>query len=139
MRQHPALSATVRRLTQCCAAVLVTAGVLAGAPGVHAEPTAATPAYAVAMTVDARGDKSAPRVLAKAGEPFAVASGGWRVEMTVRPVEASDDVWVTGRILKGGDVVSAPTLRTHLNEAATVKVGDGSDPFTLSLIVARQP
>ena len=139
MQPHPALSATVRRLAEHCAATLVIAGIIAGTPAVHAEQTAATPSYAVAMTVAAHGEESAPRVLAKAGEPFAVASGAWRVEMTVRPVEASDDVWVSGRILNGGAVVSAPTLRTHLNEAATVRVGAGDDPFTLSMIVVRQP
>jgi hypothetical protein len=136
MHPYPTLSATVRRLSRRCAAVLVTAGVVAGA---HAEPAAPAPSYAVAMTVDAHGEQSAPRVLAQAGQPFAVASGGWRVEMTVRPVEASDDVWLTGKILKGDDVVSAPTLRARLNEAATVRVGDGADPFTLSLVVARRP
>ena len=136
MQVRPTLPATVRRLAGRCAIALLT---VATAAGVHADEAAAVPSYAVAMTVDAHGEKSAPRVLAKAGEPFAVASGGWRVEMTVRQVEASDDVWVSGRILKGGDVVSAPTVRARLNEAATVKVGDGSDPFTLSLLVARQP
>jgi len=133
MHLCPTLPPTVRR--RAAAIALLT---LAATAGARAEPAAA-PSYAVAMTVDAHGERSAPRVLAKAGEPFAVASGGWRVEMTVRPVEASDDVWVTGKILKGDDVVSAPTLRAHLNEAATVKVGGGDDPFTLALVVARRP
>lgn len=132
MRLRPTLPAPVRRHATIA---LLTLAAIAGA---RAEPPA-VPSYAVAMTVDAHGEKSAPRVLAKAGEPFAVASGGWRVEMTVTPARDGDDVWVAGRILEGGAVVSAPTLRTHLNEAAAVRVGDGGAPFTLSMVVARRP
>ena len=128
-------STTLRRLTACAAAIVA----LAAATGAHAAPAVAPPLYAVAMTLDAHGDKSAPRVLAKAGEPFAVASGGWRVEMTVNPAQDGDDVWVTGKILRGNEVVSAPTVRAHLDEPATVRVADGDAPFTLSLTVARQP
>jgi hypothetical protein len=90
------------------------------------------------MTIDAGGEQSAPKVLARAGEKFAVASGEWRLEMTVRQAEAPGDVWLAGKLFKGPDVVSAPTLLTHLNEKATIKVGDSNKPFTLSMVVSPQ-
>jgi hypothetical protein len=60
-----------------------------------------------------------------------VASGAWRVEMTVREAKTPGDVWLTGRILKGADIVSAPTLLARVNDKATIKAGD----VTLSLTV----
>jgi hypothetical protein len=95
--------------------------------------------YAVAMALEAGGEKSAPRVLAKAGEQFAVASGDWRVEMTVRQGKTSADVWLAGKVFKGSNVVSAPTLMAHVNEKAVIKVGESSDPFSLSMVVSPQP
>jgi len=75
-------------------------------------------------------------VLAKVGEQFAASSGEWRLEMTVRQSMTPGDVWLAGKVLKGNTIVSAPTLLAHLNEKATIKVGDSSNPFTLSMIVS---
>jgi hypothetical protein len=91
------------------------------------------------MALEADGEKFAPQVLAKAGEQFAVASGDWRVEMTVRQGKTPADVWLAGKIFKGANVVSAPTLMAHVNEKSAIKVGDSSDPFSLSMVVSPQP
>ena len=132
-------SGTVRRLAGRCIAALLVAGAIAGTLGARAEPAASAPSYAVALALEAGGERSAPRVLARAGEPFAVASGAWRVEMTVREAPTPGTVWVTSRILKGSDVVSAPTLLARLNEQATIKAGGTDAAVTLSLVVTPQP
>lgn len=132
-------SGTVRRLAWRCVVSLLTVGAIAGTLSARAEEVAAAPLYAVAMTHDVNGEQSAPRVLAKAGEKFAVASGEWRVEMTVRQAQTFGDVWLAGKLFKGSEVVSAPTLLAHLNKKATIKVGDSSTPFALSMIVSPQP
>jgi hypothetical protein len=110
-----------------------------GALSAHAEDVTATPLYAVSMALEAGGEKSSPRVLAKAGEQFAVASGEWRIEMTVRQGKMPTDVWLTSKIFKGSNVVSTPNLMAHLNEKAAIKVGDTDDPFSLSMVISPQP
>jgi beta-lactamase regulating signal transducer with metallopeptidase domain len=132
-------SGTIRRLAGRGILALLAAGAFAGTLSARAEQSAAKPAYAVAMTMDAGGEQSAPRVLTRADEKFAVASGGWRVEMTVRPAQKPDEVWLSGKVLKGGDVISAPTLLARLNEKATIKVGDAGRAFALSMVVSPQP
>jgi bla regulator protein BlaR1 len=132
-------SGIVGRLAGRCIATVLVAGSFTGTLSAHAEPVAAAPTYAVAMVLEAGGEKSAPRVLAKAGEQFAVASGDWRVEMTVRQSKTSDDVWLTGKVFKGSKVISAPTLMAHVNENVVIKVGENSDPFSLSMVVSAQP
>ena len=129
----------VRRLAGRCIAIVLVAGSFTGALSAHAEPVTAAPTYAVAMALEAGGEKSAPRVLAKAGEQFAIDSGDWRVEMTVRQGKTPTDVWLAGKVLKGSNVVSTPTLMAHVNEKAVIKVGDSSDPFSLSMVVSPQP
>jgi hypothetical protein len=59
--------------------------------------------------------------------------------MTVRPAQKPDEVWLTGKVLKDGDVISAPTLLARLNEKATIKVGDAGRAFALSMVVSPQP
>lgn len=132
-------SGMVRRLAGRYIAAVLVAGSFTPVLGAHAEPVAATPTYAVAMALEAGGEKSAPQVLAKAGEQFAVASGDWRVEMTMRQGKTPADVWLAGRIFKGANVVSAPTLMAHVNEKAAIKVGGSDDPFSLSMVVSPQP
>jgi beta-lactamase regulating signal transducer with metallopeptidase domain len=139
MSLQPTPSGTVRRLAGRCIAALLVAGAIAGTLGARAEPAASAPSYGVAMTLEAGGERAAPRVLARAGEQFAVASGVWRVEMTVREVQMPGTVWVTSRILKGTDVVSAPTLLARVNEQATIKAGDADAAVTLSMVVTPQP
>lgn len=133
-------SGTVRRLAGRSILALLAAGAFAGTLSARAEQSAAKPSYAVAMTMIAAGEQSAPRVLTRADEKFAVASGGWRLEMTVRPAQKADEVWLTGTVLKDGDVISAPTLLARINEKATIKVGDaGQSLFALSMVVSPQP
>ena len=132
-------SGIVRRLAGRCIATVLLAGSFTGALSAQAEPVSAAPMYGVAMALEAGGEKSAPSVVAKAGEQFAVASGDWRVEMTVRQGKTPADVWLAGKVFKGKTVVSAPTLLAHVNEKAVIKVGDSNDPFSLSMVVSPQP
>jgi hypothetical protein len=132
-------SGFVRRFAGRCIATVLVASSITGGLSAHAEPVTTTPTYAVAMALEAGGEKSAPRVLAKAGEQFAVASGEWRIEMTVRQGKTPADVWLAGKVFKGSTVVSAPTLMAHVNEQAMIKVGESSDPFSLAMVVSPQP
>lgn len=129
-------SGIVRRLAGRCIATVMVAGIFTGASSTHAEPMSATPMYAVAMALEAGGKQSAPRIVTKAGEPFAVASGDWRVEMTVRQRKTPADVLLAGKVLKGSTVISAPTRMVHINEKAVIKVSDSSGPLSLSMIVS---
>lgn len=136
MRLQPALSNFARRRAGPSIAALLAACALTGTPNAHAEQPAPAPSYAVAMTLDAGGRQSAPRILARAGEQFAVATSDWRLEMTVRQAGKPGDVWLAGKVFKGDAVVGAPTLLARLNEQATIRVGDGDAPFTVSMIVS---
>ena len=124
-------SGTIRRRAGRCVVALLATAAVAATLGARAEQAAAAPSYFVTMVLDAGGERSAPSVLARAGEQFAVASGAWRVEMTVREAKTPGDVWLTGRILKGADIVTAPTLLARVNDKATIKAGD----VTLSLTI----
>ena len=127
-----------RRIAGRCVLAVLAAAAIGATLGARAEQAAAAPVYAVALTLDAGGEQAAPRLLAKAGEPFAVASGAWRIEMTVRPGQAVGTAWVSGKLLKNGTVVSAPTLLARVNEKATVQVADGGEAVVLSVVVAPQ-
>ena len=131
-------SGTVRRLVGRCIVGLLATGAIAGTLGARAEQVASAPSYLVQMALDAGGERSAPRVLARAGEQFAVASGVWRLEMTVREAQPAGSVWLAGKIFKGKDIVSAPTMLARLNDKATIKVGAGSDAVALSVTVSPQ-
>jgi bla regulator protein BlaR1 len=130
---------TVRRFATRSIGTILVAGYITGAISAHAEPVATTSTYMVSMALEAGGEKSTPRVLAKAGEQFAVASGNWRVEMTVRPGETPADVWVSSKVFKDSTLVSSPALMAHVNEKAVIKVGDNSDAFSLATTVSVQP
>ena len=153
LQQNP--PGTVRRHAGRCVVALLALGALGATLGVRAEQATATPAYAVsadahangaaartyygvAFDVDANGERWAPRVLTQADERFSVASGEWRIEMTVRPGPAPDQVWLAGKLSKAGAVVSAPTLLARFNEKATIKVGDGDQVFSLTMVVSPQ-
>lgn len=137
LQQTP--SGPVRRLAGRCLVSLLAAAAIAGTLTARAEQAAAAPSYSVAMTMDAGGEQSTPRVVARAGEQFAVASGKWRLEMTVRQAKTPGEVWLVGKILNGPELVSNPTLLARLNENATIKVGDGLKPFAVSMVVSPQP
>lgn len=139
MHMQLSTSGTVRRVGTLSIAAILVAGSITGAISANAEPVAPTATYMVSMALEADGEKSIPRVLAKAGEQFAVASGNWRVEMTVRPGETLTDVWVSSKIFKDSTLISTPTLAAHVNEKAAIKVGDGSDAFSLATTVSAQP
>jgi bla regulator protein blaR1 len=132
-------SGTVRRLAGRCIVGLLAAAAVAGTLSARAEQAASKPAYNIAMALDAGGDHSTPRVLTREGEQFAVASGEWRIEMTVRAGTGPENVWLMGKILKGGEVLGTPTLLTRLDEKATIKVGASNDPFALTMTVSPQP
>ena len=128
-----------RRIAGRCVLALLAASAIGATLGARAEQAAAAPVFAVALTLDAGAEQAAPRLLAKSGEPFTVASGAWRIEMTVRPGQAAGTAWITGKLLKDGVVVSAPTLLARVNEKATVRVGDGGQAVVLAMVVAPQP
>ena len=139
MSLHLTSSGPVRRLVGRCIVGLLATGAIAGTLGARAEQVASAPSYLVQMALDAGGERSAPRVLAKAGEQFAVASGAWRLEMTVREAQPAGSVWLAGKIFKGKEIVSAPTLFARLNDKATIKVGAGGDAVALSVTISPQP
>ena len=130
----PALS---RRIAGRCLVGLLAAGAMAGTLAARAEPAA--PTYSIAMTIDAGGEHAAPRVLARGGEPFAVASGAWRIEMTVRAAKTAGEIWVVSKVYKHGAVVGAPNLLARLDGPVGVKLGSNVDPFSLSMVVTQQP
>lgn len=123
---------------RCIIAVLAT-GAMAATLGARAEQASAAPTYAVAMTFDAGAEHAVPVVLAKAGQAFAIASGDWRIELTVRPAQSTNEVWLAGKLLKNDKVVGAPTLLARLGDKATVKAGNGEQAFALSMLVSKQP
>jgi hypothetical protein len=137
MQLQSTLPAVSRRIAGRCLVGVLAAGAIFGTLAARAE--SAAPTYAIAMTIDAGGEQSAPRVLVKGGEQFAVASGAWRVEMTVRAAKVAGDVWVTSKVFQDGKVVSAPNLLAHLDGPVGIKLGSDVAPFALSMVVTQQP
>lgn len=64
---------TIRRRAGRCIVALLATGAIAATLGARAEQAAAAPSYVVTMMLDAGGERSAPSVLARAGEQFAVS------------------------------------------------------------------
>jgi bla regulator protein BlaR1 len=126
-----------RRLAGRCLVGILATGAVFATLAARAEEMAAT--YSVAMTIDAGDTHSSPHVLAREGEPFAIATGPWRVDMTVRAAKQAGTVWVVSKVTKDGTVVGTPNLLTRVNEQAGVKAGDGTDPFALSMVVTPVP
>jgi len=130
---------TFRRLAGRCMLALLAAGAIGATVGARAGQ-ATGPTYSVAMQIDDSGKRSTPRVLARAGESFAVASDAWRVEMIVSQADSPGEVWLKGKLFRGQEQVGAPTLRTRVGETATVKVGNGGGKdFSIGMIVLPQP
>lgn len=130
---------TLRRVAGRCSLALLALLVTGATVSVRAEQDATQPMYSVAMTLDVGGVQSAPRVLTRAGETFGVKAGEWRLEMSVREADAPREVWLAGKLFKDSRLVSAPILRTRIDEKATIKVGASEDPFALSMTVSSQP
>ena len=61
-----------------CILALLAASAFGATLGVRAEQPATGPVYAIAMQLDEGGKRSTPRVLARAGETFAVATDACR-------------------------------------------------------------
>ena len=93
--------------------------------------------YDVVIVGSGAGGGMAGYVLAKAGEAFAIASGDWRIEFTLRPAQSANEVWLAGKFIKNDKVVGAPTLLSRLGDKATVKAGAGDEAFALSMVVSR--
>lgn len=132
-------SGPFRRLAGRCVLALLAMGAAGATLGVRAEQAAARPTYAVAMELDADGERSSPRILATEGESVGVASGAWRLDMTIHPGPASGEVRVAGKLSKDGELVGTPWLLTRLNEKASIKVGDGDKSFSVSMTVTTRP
>lgn len=158
MSLQQALPGTLGRLTGRCLVALLAAGAFGATLGARAEQAVALRSYSVAMAIDTttvppqpfrveadafetKADDSGktPRVVTAAGSPFSVASDGWRVEMTVRQAKAPDQVWLAGKVYRGEELVSTPTLLSNIGQRATIAVGDSAHPFTLSMVVTPQP
>lgn len=129
---------TIRCLAGRCMIALLAAGAIGATLGARAGQAASAPSYAVAMTLDAGGERATPRIVTRAGEQFAVASGAWRYESTIRQADAPGQVWLAGKVIKDGQVVGTPTLLARLDEQATIRIGDKDDRFTLSMTVSTQ-
>ncbi|MGJ9419803.1 M56 family metallopeptidase [Massilia sp. CMS3.1] len=139
MSLHLSAPGIARRLAGRCIVVVLAAGAMAATLGARAEQVATASTYSVALTFDAGAEHAEPRVLAKAGEAFAVASGDWRIELTVRPAQSANQVWLAGKLIKNDKVVGAPTILARLGDKATVKAGDGDQALALSMVVSKQP
>ena len=139
MSLHLSAPGIARRLAGRCIVVVLAAGAMAATLGARAEQVATASTYSVALTFDAGAEHAEPRVLAKAGEAFAVASGDWRIELTVRPAQSANQVWLAGKLIKNDKVVGAPTVLARLGDKATVKAGDGDQALALSMVVSKQP
>lgn len=130
----------VRRLAgRCLLALLVTAGIGATLT-VRAEQSAAAPLYSVHMTVDPGDGSSAPHSVTWLADEFSLKQAGdWQLDMKVSPAQTPAEVWLSGKITKGADTVGAPKLLARIGEPATIKIGDAAHPFTVTMVVSRQP
>lgn len=128
-----------RRLAGSCIVAVLAAGAMTATLGARAEQVATASTYSVAMTLDAGADHAQPRVLARAGEAFAIESDSWRIELTVQPAESANQVWIAGKLINNGNVVGSPKVLTQLGEKATVQAGDGKQAIALSMVVSKQP
>jgi len=83
--------------------------------------------YGVNMTIAIHGEQTSPRLLVRAGEPFAVAGehGGtsWRVEFTLDRI-GDGMVRLAGKITEDGKIIAAPVLVAPLGERVSVQIGN---------------
>lgn len=128
-----------RRIAGRCIVVLLAASAVFGTLAARAGQAAIARNYAIQLALVTKGESSVPRVQARDGEKFAVATGPWLVEMTVRAAATPGDVWVASKIYKDANVVGNPTVLAHLNEPAGIRVEDGPDPISMMVLVKPQP
>lgn len=130
----------VRRLAGRFLLALLVVGGIGATLTVRAEQATAAPLYSVHMTVDPGDGSAAPHSVTWLADEFSLKKAGdWQLDMTVKPAQAPAEVWLSGKISKGTETVGAPTLLARIGEPATIKIGDGAHPFTVTMIVSRQP
>jgi hypothetical protein len=141
-RGHPG---KLRRLAGRAAVLSLVLGAVAASALARAGGAAASAAavYDVAMTMSMDGAQASPRVLARGGEAFAVASdqGGarWKAEFTITKAGA-DTVWISGKIDRDSAPVARPTLQGRLGESIGLKVDDaGGRSMALTMVVREAP
>ena len=138
---------STRRVRALVALVLAGAAVAGGrvawaASGEVVATDAAAPiggaGYSVTMNVDIHGEHAAPRLLVRAGTPFAVAGEGggtrWRVEFTLDRAPGRM-VRLAGKISEDGTTIAAPVLVGRPGERVRVQVGDA---VSVALVVQEQ-
>lgn len=126
-----------RRLAGSCIVAVLAAGAMIATLSARAEQVATAATYSVTMTLDTGAEHAEPRILARAGEAFAIATDKWRIELNVQPAETANRVWIAGKLIKNDKVVAAPTLLTQLGDKATVTAGDGEQAIALSMVVSK--
>lgn len=130
-------SGTARRLG------LFLALALAGVTRAQDAPAPAQGQYQVRMTLDVRGQTSAPLLVVREDQPFAVAGSAtngnagkpWRATFTVHRTATPGTVRVDGRITEGDATLAAPALVGRLGEPMAVKI---DDTFAASLVVTER-
>jgi len=147
---------TFRRLAGRCTLALLAVGAFGATLGARAEQAATVPRYSVTLAIadastsrvefnlradafEGDGKQSIPRVVTPAGEKFSVSSGEWRLDMIVHPAETADMVWLTGKLFKSNELVSAPRLLTQVGERASLRIGEGDKAFGMAMTVTQQP
>ena len=138
MNSQLSMSQIVRRIAGLCIASILVTWFSTGVITAHAEPVAAIPTYAISMVLEANGEKLTSHVLAKAGEQISSVSGDWRVEMIVRQGDTLADILLKSKLFTRSCVVVNANIVAHANEEALIKVGNGTDVLSLTLIVYPQ-
>ena len=137
MQLQSTLPGSFRRIAGRCVVGILTASAIFGTLAARADQAAAR-TYAIQLALVTHGGSAAPQVHARDGEKFAVATGPWRVEMTVRAAMLPGDVWVASKIYKGANIVGTPTVLAHLSEPVGIRVEAGQDPISMMVLVKPQ-
>lgn len=114
---------------------LLVASAVAGTLAVRSSHAATAQRYAIQLALVTGSDKSLPRVQVRDGEPFTVATGPWRVEMTVRAAARPGTVWVESKVYRDKHIVGTPKVLTHLQEPAGIRVEEQQGAFAMMVVV----
>ncbi|MDB5936639.1 MAG: energy transducer TonB [Massilia sp.] len=143
MTLHQSQPRAARRLTGrlLVAALVCASGYSALSARADTAPRAGAKTYDVSMTFTTPAGKSAPRVLARGGEPFKVAMSDKGVKMmasfVVTPVDIKN-VRLEGTVECGNGTPAHPVLITRLGMSATVKVQEAGAPgCELDIVVSE--